>query len=75
MEKSLSTGQNKQLAKRVEPFIMKNDVLYIMGQHNRLKRCLSTTKAQKVMNELHEITIGGHFAIEITHKKILDARY
>jgi hypothetical protein len=40
-----------------------------------LKRCLSTTKAQKVMKELHEGTIGGHFAIKITDKKILDARY
>jgi hypothetical protein len=36
---------------------------------------LSTTKAQKVMKELHEGTIGGHFAIKITDKKILDARY
>jgi hypothetical protein len=27
------------------------------------------------MKELHERTTKGHFAIEITHKKILDARY
>jgi hypothetical protein len=75
MEESLSIGQKQQLAKRVEPFTMKNDVLYRMGQDNRLKRCMLTTKAQKVEKELHEGTIGGHFATEITHKKILDARY
>jgi hypothetical protein len=38
------------------PFTMKNDVLYRMGQDNRLKRCLSTIKTQKVMKELHKGT-------------------
>jgi hypothetical protein len=38
------------------PFIMKNDVLYRMGQDNRLNMCLSTIEAQKVMKELHEGT-------------------
>jgi hypothetical protein len=46
-----------------------------MGHDNILKRCLSTIEAQKVMNEFHEGTIGGYFAIKITHKKILDTRY
>jgi hypothetical protein len=31
MEKSLSTRPKQRLTKRVEPFIMKNDVLYKMG--------------------------------------------
>jgi hypothetical protein len=75
MENSLSIGQKQQLARRVEPFIMKNDVLYMMGHDNRLKQHLSTTKAQKMMKELHEGIVGGHFVTEITSKKILDARY
>jgi hypothetical protein len=37
MEESLSIGQKQQLAKKVEPFIMKNDVLCKMGQDNILK--------------------------------------
>jgi hypothetical protein len=37
MEESLSIGQKQQLARKVEPFTMKNDVLYKMGQDNRLK--------------------------------------
>jgi hypothetical protein len=54
---------------------MKNEVFYKMGQDKRLKRCLSTIEVQKVMKELHEGTIGGHFATKITQKKILDVRY
>jgi hypothetical protein len=44
MEEYLLTRQKQQLAKKVEPFIMKNDVLYKMGQDNKLKQCLLTTK-------------------------------
>jgi hypothetical protein len=54
---------------------MKIEILYRMGHDNRLKRCLSTIEAQKVMKELHEGVVRKHFAIEITNKKILDARY
>jgi hypothetical protein len=75
MEDSLSIGQKQQLAKRVEPFIMKNDVLYRMGHDNKLKQHMSTTKAQKMMNELHEGIARRHFVTKITSKKILDARY
>jgi hypothetical protein len=28
-----------------------------------------------VMKELHEGPLGGHFAIEVTQRKILDAKY
>ncbi len=75
IEESLSTWQKQWLARRVKPFIMKNEVLYIMGQDNRLSWCLSTMKAQKVMKELHEGTVGRHFATEITQKKILNVGY
>jgi hypothetical protein len=39
-----------------------------MGQDKRLKRCLSTIEAQKVMKELHEGAVGGHFATKITQE-------
>jgi hypothetical protein len=75
MEEFLSSWQKQRLAKRVEPFIMKKNVLYIMGKDNKLRQCLSTTQVQKVMKESHEGTIGGHFATKITQKKILDVKY
>jgi hypothetical protein len=46
-----------------------------MGQDNKLPPCLTTTKAQMVMRELHERPLRGHFASDITQRKILDAGY
>ncbi len=37
MEEFFSLGQNQQLARKAEPFTMKNDVLYKMGHDNKLK--------------------------------------
>jgi len=45
-----------------------------MGQDNRLRRCLTIIEAQMVMKELHGPS-RRHFAIEITQRKILDAKY
>jgi hypothetical protein len=59
------------LVKRIEPFTLKNGALYKMGQDNRLQQCLTITKAQMVMKELHG-PLKGHFAMEIMQKKILD---
>jgi hypothetical protein len=53
------------MVRKVEPFTLKNGELYKMGQGNKLQRCLTTTKVQMVMKELHEGPLGGHFAIEI----------
>jgi hypothetical protein len=49
--------------------------LYKMGQDNKLQWCLTTTKTQMVMRGPHEGPLGHHFALEITHRKILDVRY
>jgi hypothetical protein len=75
MEEFLSLGQKQRLSRKVEPFTMKNEILYKMGHDNKLKRCLPTIEALKVMKELQEGIVRGHFAIEITNKKMLDARY
>jgi len=66
LEGTLSMHQKQRLVKRVEPFTLKNDELYRIGQDNKLGRCLTTTKAQMVMKELHEGPSRGHFAIEKT---------
>jgi hypothetical protein len=46
-----------------------------MGQDNKMCRCLTTSKAQSVLKELHERMVGGHFTVDIVTKKILDAGY
>jgi hypothetical protein len=63
------------LAKKAKPFTLKEGIMYRVGQDNRMCRCLTTSKAQIVLKELHEGVSGGHFTVDITAKKILDASY
>jgi hypothetical protein len=49
--------------------------MYKMGQNNKLHKCLTTLEAQIVLKELHERVLGGHFAMDIIAKKILDVSY
>jgi len=46
-----------------------------MDQDNIPWWCLTTIEPHMVMKELHEGPLGGHFATEITQRKILDTRY
>ncbi len=75
IEGMLLVQQKQRLVKKVEPFTLKNGELYRMGQDNRLQQCLTATKAQMVMKELHEGPLGRHVATEISQRKILDTRY
>ncbi len=49
--------------------------MYIVGQNNRMHRCLTTLETQIVLKELHEGVARRHFAPNITTKKILDVGY
>ncbi len=60
---------------KAKPFIVKEGIMYIMGQDNKMHKCLTTLEAQIVLKELHEGMVGGHFAANITTKKILDVGY
>jgi hypothetical protein len=40
-----------------------------------MHRCLTTSKTQIVLKKLHEGMVERHFVVDITIKKILDARY
>jgi hypothetical protein len=63
------------LARKVETFTLKEEIMYKVGQDNRMHKCLTTSKAQIVLKELHEGVVGRHFALDITIKKILDVGY
>jgi len=64
-----------KIGQESKPFTVKNGELYKMGQDNRLRRCSRIIEAQMVMKESHEGPSGGHSAIEIMWRTILDARY
>jgi len=63
------------LTRKAKPFIVKEGIMYIMEQDNKMHKCLTTLEAQIVLNELHEGMVGGHFVANITTKKILDVDY
>ncbi len=49
--------------------------MYKLGQDNRMRKCLTTSKAHIVLKELHEGVAKRHFVVDITTKKIFDVRY
>jgi hypothetical protein len=61
------------LARKVEPFILKNGIMYRVGQDNKMRRCLTISEAQIILKELHEGLVRRNFTTYITTKKILDA--
>jgi hypothetical protein len=73
--KTLNLVQKQKLARKAKPFILKEGIMYIVGQDNRMRRCLATSKAWIVLEELHEGVLGGHFAANIVAKKNLDVCY
>jgi hypothetical protein len=75
MPKIINLTQKQKLAKNVEPFTFKLGIMFKVGQNNKMYRCLTTLKAHIVLKELHERMVGGHFAIDINAKKILNVRY
>jgi hypothetical protein len=46
-----------------------------MGQNNKFTCCVTIDEAQNILHELHERFNGGHFAVDITPKKILNVGY
>jgi hypothetical protein len=60
------------LAKEVKPFTFKEGIMYRVGQDNKMRKCLTASKAHIVIKELHEGVARGHFVAYITINKILD---
>ncbi len=76
MPETLNLAQKYKLARKAEPFILKEGKMHIVGEDNIVRRCLTTSEeAQIVLKELHEGVAGGHFVVDIVAKKILDACY
>jgi hypothetical protein len=49
--------------------------MYRVGENNIMHRCLTTSKAQIILKELHEGMAEGHFVANIIAKKIIDVGY
>ncbi len=44
MPKILNLAQKQKLAKKAKPFILKEGIMYKMGQDNKMHRCLATSE-------------------------------
>jgi hypothetical protein len=75
MPTTINLAQKQKLARKAEPFILKEGIMYRVGQDNGMCRCLTTLQALIVLKELHEKMVGGYFAANIIAKKILNAGY
>jgi len=60
---------------KVKNFIIVDDVLFRRNYDSILLRCLEKPEAQKVLQELHDGPVGGHFGADTTAHKIIRVGY
>jgi hypothetical protein len=71
-----STPQQKRtILRKSKSFTLINDVLYRAGRDGVLRRVVNRDEASNIIPQCHEGICGGHFAEDITAKKILMAGY
>jgi hypothetical protein len=75
MPKILNLAYKQKLVIKAQPFTLKKGIMYIVGQDNKMHKCLTTLEAHIVLKELHEKVVQGHFVVDIIAKKILNASY
>ncbi len=51
MLETLNLAHKQKLAKKAKPFILKEGIMYKLGQDNRMHRCLTTLEAQIVLKK------------------------
>ena len=60
---------------KVGPYTLVKGVLHKLCNDGKIRRCLETLEAGKVIQQLHDKSAGGHFGVDSTTKKILDTGY
>jgi len=73
MSETLNLTKKQKLAKKAEPFTLKERIMYKMGQNNIMCRCLTTSKAQIILKELHGV-VRGRFVTKNSYKEISECR-
>ncbi|CAM6094694.1 unnamed protein product [Calypogeia fissa] len=61
--------------RQAAPYVLIKGVLHKHGADGRVRRCLEKNEIAMVMEALHESEARGHYAQDITWRKILDAGY
>eukprot|EP00253_Pinus_taeda_P004730 PITA_04730 len=72
---NISYKNKRAIRMKAKNFEIIDDVLFIMNYDSVWLRCIEKTEAQKVLQELHDGPIGGHFGGDTTAHKIIHASY
>ncbi|MCO5593318.1 hypothetical protein L7F22_047328 [Adiantum nelumboides] len=71
----MSKSEHRWLAKKATRYNLVNDDLYCKGKDAVLRRVPSSQDIKGILFSCHEGVCGGHFAQEITSRKILQAGF
>eukprot|EP00253_Pinus_taeda_P007765 PITA_07765 len=72
---NLSYKSKRAIRLKAKGFTIIDDVLFKKNYDSILLRCLEKPEAQKVLQELHDGRVGGHFGADTTAHKIIHAGY
>jgi len=72
---NLDYTKKRALRLKAKQYQLVNDVLFRMNYDFVLLRCLEKSEAEKVLQELHDGPVGGHYAGDTTAHKILKVGY
>ena len=67
----MKKGQKQWLIRKATRYIMVNDELYCKGKDLVLRRVPTKEEIPLIISSCHDGTCGGHFAHDLTTKKIL----
>jgi transposase InsO family protein len=67
--------QKRRLAYRAGPYTIIANTLYKQGKDGVLRRCVTSSEIPQILKECHDNPAGGHFAGDVTARKILQSGY
>eukprot|EP00253_Pinus_taeda_P030032 PITA_30032 len=72
---NLSKDARRRICHQSQPYHIIGDTMYRLGIDSILHRCLTLEEAERVLNDFHFGTCGGHMSGYATTQKILCAGY
>lgn len=67
--------QQRRLVFKAMPYTIIADTLYKKGKDGVLRRCVTSSEIPLILKECHDNMAGGHFAGDVTARKILQSGY
>eukprot|EP00253_Pinus_taeda_P012640 PITA_12640 len=72
---NLSYKNKRAIRLKAKNFTIIDDVLFRQNYDSVLLRCLEKQEAQRVLQELHDGPVGGHFGVDTIAHKVIHAGY